>query len=218
MQNSVPTLSISDCDTLLNQLDPPTPSKKKECQGIRNKTIALLMLEAGLRVGEVVKLIVSDLYFNSVPVLTIIIRKEIAKNKRERQIPVSTRLKEALKNYRAYFIVPHDGSEPAFYKYRKGKVQPLTTRQIERAITAAAMKGLGRTVHPHVLRHTFATRLMRVTGIKTVQELLGHSDLTSTQIYTHPDMDDKKKAIEAMAQNPSEHQWKQAPLLAPPLI
>jgi len=203
MQNSVPTLSISDCETLLTALEPFATSPKKALQGRRNKTIALLMLEAGLRVGELVKLKVDDLYFNSVPVLTIIIKKEIAKNKRERQIPCSTRLQEALKNYRAYFIVPHDESEPCFYKYRHGKVQPLTTRQIERTITAAAMKSLGRPVHPHVLRHTFATRLMRVTGIRTVQELLGHSTVTSTQIYTHPDMDDKKKAIAAMAQNPT---------------
>jgi len=203
MQNSVPTLSVSDCETLLTALNPFAPTVKKALQGIRNKTIALLILEAGLRVGELVKLKVDDLYFNSVPVLTIIIKKEIAKNKRERQIPCSTRLQDALKNYRAYFIVPHDESEPAFYKYRHGKVQPLTTRQIERALTDAAMKSLGRPVHPHVLRHTFATRLMRVTGIRTVQELLGHSTVTSTQIYTHPDMDDKKKAIEAMAQNPT---------------
>ena len=203
MQNSIPTLSVSDCETLLTALEPFATSPKKALQGRRNKTIALLMLEAGLRVGELVKLKVSDLYFNSVPVLTITIRKEIAKNKKERQIPCSTRLQEALKNYRAYFIVPHDESEPCFYKYRHGKLQPLTTRQIERAITEAAMKSLGRPVHPHVLRHTFATRLMRVTGIRTVQELLGHSTVTSTQIYTHPDMDDKKKAIEAMAQNPT---------------
>jgi len=198
MQNSVPTLSVSDCETLLSSLDPFAHSPKKALQGIRNKTIALLMLEAGLRVGEVVKLIVQDLYFNSVPVSTIIIRKEIAKNKRERQIPCSARLQEALKKYRAYFIAPHDESEPVFYKYRKGKLQTLTTRQIERTITDAAMRSLGRPVHPHVLRHTFATRLMRVTGLRTVQELLGHSHVTSTQIYTHPDMDDKKKAIEAM--------------------
>ncbi|MCJ7620655.1 MAG: tyrosine-type recombinase/integrase [Anaerolineae bacterium] len=218
MQNSIPTLSVSDCETLLTSLDPHAYTQKKALQGIRNKTIALIMLEAGLRVGEVVKLIVSDLYFNSVPVMTITIREEIAKNKRERQIPCSTRLQAALKNYRAYFIVPHDESEPCFYKYRKGKVHPLTTRQIERAITDAAIRSLGRPVHPHVLRHTFATRLMRVTGIRTVQELLGHSDITSTQIYTHPDMDDKKKAIEAMTQNPTPPTQSFPSHLLPPLI
>ncbi|GAH69734.1 unnamed protein product, partial [marine sediment metagenome] len=52
--------------------------------------------------------------------------------------------------------------------------------------------------HPHMLRHTFASKLMRVTSMRTVQELLGHSSITSTQIYTHPNEDDKKKAIKGL--------------------
>ena len=201
MQSRIPTLSISECQALLGALQPTPNTRKKALQGIRNRTIALCMLEAGLRVGEAVKLLVSDVYYNSVPVKTILVRREIAKNRREREIPCSSKLQEALKYYRPYFVLPHDENQPLFYKYREGRVRRLSTRQIERAITAAGMRSLRRPVHPHVLRHTFATRLMRVAGIRTVQELLGHSCITSTQIYTHPNMDDKKVAIEAMANN-----------------
>ena len=51
------------------------------------------------------------------------------------------------------------------------------------------------------LRHTYATRLMRVTNIRTVQVLLGHRRLSSTQIYTHPDQEDKDKAIDKMQED-----------------
>jgi len=74
----------------------------------------------------------------------------------------------------------------------------ITTRQIENIVLAASMKSLGRPLNPHMLRHTFASKLLRVTNIRTVQILLGHSCITSTQIYTHPNEDDKKKAIDAM--------------------
>ncbi|GAI79438.1 unnamed protein product [marine sediment metagenome] len=76
--------------------------------------------------------------------------------------------------------------------------KPLTRRQVHRIISYAAISALGRSVHPHVLRHTFASKLMRVTNMRTVQELLGHKNLTSTQIYTHPNEQDKHKAIENM--------------------
>jgi len=75
-------------------------------------------------------------------------------------------------------------------------MRPLTTRQVERIIRTAALKSIGRPVHPHVLRHTFASKLMSVCNERIVQELLGHQSITSTQIYTHPNEDDKKKAIQ----------------------
>ncbi|MBA7615634.1 Tyrosine recombinase XerC [subsurface metagenome] len=77
-------------------------------------------------------------------------------------------------------------------------VNSLTRRQVYKIISSAAIAALGRSVNPHVLRHTFASKLMRVTNMRTVQELLGHSNITSTQIYTHPNETDKHEAIEKM--------------------
>ncbi|GAH51596.1 unnamed protein product, partial [marine sediment metagenome] len=71
----------------------------------------------------------------------------------------------------------------------------------ERITRNAAMKSLGRPVHPHVLRHTFASRLMRTTNSRVVQELLGHQHMSTTQIYMHPNQEDKKKAIQSLDRN-----------------
>lgn len=189
------TLNVTECHQLLNALLVKDAPHKTFRKGIRNYTIALLMLEAGLRVGEVVQLTDRDLYFNSRPVTSIIISPEIAKNKRERTIPVSERLSNALKEFYPYTDTTFVKPTAAYVFFQADQRKPLTTRQVERIIRAAAIKSLGRPIHPHVLRHTFASKLMRVTDMRTVQELLGHKNLSSTQIYTHPNQDDLKKAI-----------------------
>ncbi len=198
MNDTPKTLTTEDSDKLLTQLigEPLTLKQEKKCS--RNFTIAILMLDAGLRVGEVVQLRGSDLYFNTDPVTSLIVRAEIAKNKTERIIPVSIRLTAALVvmfrrlDYQRANYLPgctSNSSEPFF---------PITTRQVERIIKNAALNCLGRPIHPHILRHTFASRLMRTTNARVVQELLGHKNLTSTQIYTHPNHDDLKKAIDGI--------------------
>lgn len=181
-------------DALLNK-DAPHKSFRK---GIRNYLIGCLMLEAGLRVGEVVALKMSHLYFADKPVQCLVLTKEITKNHVERIVPISTRLKEALEElYKiCYWLKNRDENHVVFSD--KYPPVPITTRQVERIINTGGWKAFGRPVNPHMLRHTFATKLMRVTDMRTVQELLGHSDITSTQIYTHPNEDDKKKAIVAL--------------------
>lgn len=198
MTTTPKTLTTDECEKLLTQLQLPCKTDKQRSKGIRNHTIALLMLDAGLRVGEVVKLKWNNLFFNSVPVTSIIISPEIAKNKTERIIPVSQRLSYALKNHRECNTTQWPEELPCFFSPWKKGYRLLTTRQVERIIRVAAMKSLGRPVHPHILRHTFATRLMRKTNARVVQELLGHSSMTSTQIYTHPNQDDLKKAIDEL--------------------
>ncbi len=192
------TLTTFEAQRLLMYLEKTydTPRQKTKC--IRNYTITLLMLDAGLRVGEVVQLQISDLMFNSVPVTSIIIRPEIAKNKTERIIPVSQRLSNALKKVNEYVWDERDRLGHTDPRYTQLLAWVLTTRQVERIIRAAAMKALGRPVHPHILRHTFATRLMRTTNARVVQELLGHKQMSSTQIYTHPNSEDLKKAIDGL--------------------
>ena len=196
--NTPPTLTVSDSELLLDALVSRDAPHKTFRKGIRNYLLGCLMLEAGLRVGEAVALEFSDLYFNGAPVKAIIVRIPITKSKNERSVPVSPRLKEALEEYHKEYckLCDFDCSHKAFGG--KNLSTPLTTRQVERIINKAAWKALGRPVHPHVLRHTFASRLMRVTNARTVQELLGHEHLSSTQIYMHPNEQDKLKAITDM--------------------
>jgi site-specific recombinase XerD len=195
------TLELADCEKLLNELKNEQGTARQRQLGTRNHCIALLMLDAGLRVGEVVKLRIGDLFYNSQPVRSIIIRAEIAKNRRERQIPVSERLAEALKEV-SIKCLPDITLISREYVFRGiNPSETMTTRQVERIISSAAERAIGRPIHPHVLRHTFGTRLMKVCDIRTVQELLGHKCVSSTQVYTHPDEEDKRNAINAVEKN-----------------
>ena len=196
--NTPPTLTAIDSDLLLDALVSRDAPHKTFLKGIRNYLLGCLMLDAGLRVGEAVALEVSDLYYNGVPVTSIRVRTAITKSKNERSVPVTARLKKALEEY-----AQRDPADnfvwPSSYVFpRADNTKHITTRQVERIVNKAAWKVLGRPVNPHVLRHTFASRLMRVTNTRTVQELLGHEHLSSTQIYMHPNEQDKTKAITDM--------------------
>jgi len=160
--------------------------------------MALLMLDAGLRVGELIQLRQDQLWFADGPVKALVIEKDQAKSKRERTVPITTRLHDAIEGmHRNWWR--HDSQvpgRPAFYY--SAYHHALTVRQIQRIIKSASAKSIGREVHPHLLRHTFATRLMRTAPMRVVQELLGHSSIQSTQIYTHPNSADRQRAIDAL--------------------
>lgn len=199
MSSTPKTLNVTEQHQLLDALLCKNSPHKSFRKGIRNYLMGCLMLEAGLRVGEVVALTLADLYFNQTPVKTLIVRSEVAKNHKERSVPISLRLNAALEEYQKVhcWLASEPSSHNAFTIFPSHV--PITTRQVERIINSAGWKSLGRPVNPHMLRHTFASKLMRLTDMRTVQELLGHSSITSTQIYTHPNEDDKKKAIDNLS-------------------
>ena len=203
---SPPTLETAECDKLLDSLlnDAKTPKQKRKA--VRNHCMALLMLDAGLRVGELVSLRMSDLYFNSLPVRTIFIKPHMTKNKVEHSIPVSDRLSKSLRSYFSEWFLPDLVNGSSFAFFSGSEDHPITTRQVERIICAAGWKAFGRPVHPHMLRHTAASRWMRVTNEAVVQGLLGHKYLSSTQVYCHPNEDDKRQAIESASQLPQDVQ------------
>ena len=218
---SPPTLESDECEKLLDFLLNDSKTPKQKLRAVRNHCMALLMLDAGLRVGELVSLRMSDLFFNSEPVRTIFIKPHMTKNKVEHSIPVSKRLSDSLSSYfKTWIYFEHDIDE-AFAFYSGSQDHPLTTRQVERIICSAGWKALGRPVHPHMLRHTVASRWMRVTNEAVVQRLLGHKYLASTQIYCHPNEDDKRRAIESASQpldsgcSDVQQQKGQPPLLEP---
>lgn len=192
------TLSEDDshkfCQYLLN--DHKTKRQRLKC--IRNYCMAVTILESGLRVGELVKLRVRDLIFNCEPVTNLVVNIVIAKNHHERIIPVSSYLDNAIKLlFEEFWKEPQPSLSRNAWCYPTYNKQ-LSTRQVERIFASAGMRSLNRPVNPHLLRHTFATRLSRVTSIRTVQLLLGHRNLSSTQVYTHPSGLDLNRAICAM--------------------
>lgn len=198
MSKVIRTLSTSEQAVFLGFLENPIWRQHQPRHIVRNYLMAMLMLDTGIRVGELVKLLIDDLYFGDHPVETLIVRAEIAKTKVERCIPVSERLKHLIfkhhnsqQTWRGVF-----GNYPAFWAYSPRV--PLTTRQVQRIIQFAGIHSIGRPVTPHQLRHTFATRLMEKTNIRVVQALLGHKSLQSTQIYTHPNNQHLKQAIDSL--------------------
>ena len=192
---TIPTLSVEEVQNLVSFARDDHTTHVKNLKATRNTTIILLMLEAGLRVGEAVRLTVSDLFFNNEPVTWLTVRSEITKTKKERSIPVSVPLRNAIASmavgYWRYYGLKD--TDYAFAVSTKSK--HITVRQIESIVKYLSMKCLKRSITPHALRHTFATRLMQKTNIRTVQQLLGHAQLSSTQIYAHPHDNDLIKAI-----------------------
>jgi len=165
----------------------------------RNHAIIATMLQTGVRVGELVGLIFDDLLIGGRFKNALTVRGEISKSKREREIPISKRLKDVLQEYITWYqnrniaIKPDD---PLFQQ--SNKVQSLSPRQVERIIAKLSKEAIGRKIHPHLLRHTFATNMMRVADIRIVQEILGHTNIASTQIYTHPNNVDLSKAVDKL--------------------
>lgn len=165
---------------------------------IRNYTMTLLMSDAGLRVGEVVRLKVKDLILNDEPVKAVFIPVEITKGDMDRLVPLSERLREAIEKMNKTWWNYSEPQPDAFCFYRQYQNTHLSVRQVRYIISDASIEILGRSIHPHVLRHTFASRMMRVTSDRVVQQLLGHKNITTTQIYMHPNGDDLTKAIASL--------------------
>lgn len=205
---SLKTLTILESNQLLDQLLRDNGTLLQKRRGIRNYLIGCLMLDAGLRVGEVTLLECQDLIHDTGPVQNLVIRGQIAKGGRERVIPTTQRLRRAIEKTSLRWWTNLEGVHTTFACYDAAPYRSMSTRQIQRIIQKAGVKAIGRKIHPHQLRHTFATRLMNTCSIRIVQELLGHANLASTQIYTHPDQEAKKQAIEKLeaAENNSNSQ------------
>lgn len=192
------SLTLDECLRLLEELSRHTSSDASRRSAIRNRLITLIMLDAGLRVGESLQLQIDDLLIEEQPVTSLRVRADIAKGGLERHIKTTDPLRAAI-NAAWLFIWAPDKRMPftvAFYSVKNQ--ESLSYQQVERIIARAGKRSCHRHVTPHMLRHTFGTRLMRVTSIRVVQQLLGHKRLSSTQIYTHPDQADQDNAVDSM--------------------
>lgn len=169
------TLSSQDVEALLT-IDSNTPLK------IRNKAMLELMYATGLRVSELVSLNVSDLH------LTMGFVRCMGKGTKERIVPLGDVAKKTVDDYL-------QDARPALVK-RKQDGNKLFVNQHGRPLSRQGfwkiLKGIAReagitkTITPHTLRHSFATHLLENgADLRSVQEMLGHSDISTTQIYTH---------------------------------
>ncbi len=169
-------LSSDDIGTLLSSPSGDAP------MGLRDRAILETMYSAGLRVSEVVGLDQSDLDFDA-DVLRV-----RGKGRRERLSPIGSYAVRALKRWlplrKLHAAVPSGPAAPVFVN-KFGR--RLTTRSVARMLEKYLRQtGLDRRTTPHSLRHSFATHLLdRGADIRSVQELLGHKSLVTTQIYTH---------------------------------
>lgn len=195
MSKALQTLDEYESTRLLETLKSDERTLIREYNSKRNYLIALLMLDAGLRVGEVVRLRILDLYQHGRAVEAIHLSGDVARKGATRIVPLTERTQRLIDfMHFTYWRAP--GRPTTTWTFRPyGCLRPITTRQVERIIKDAAITAIGRPIHPHVLRHTFASRLMRTTATRIVQELLGHKKLSSTQIYQHPNSQDLKRAI-----------------------
>jgi len=129
--------------------------------------------------------------------------KFYGKGSKERYVPLHNDVTEALKSYlkeRNSIKIKEQDARQAIFLSRHGK--RISPRTIQLFVKKYAKKaGLSRAdkITPHKLRHTFASMLYRQTkDIKVLQDLLGHADISTTQIYTHIDTEEKKNAIDEM--------------------
>jgi integrase/recombinase XerC len=147
--------------------------------GARDLAILLLLYGAGLRVAEAMSLTANLLPMGS----TVRVN---GKRGKMRVVPVIAAVREAIEDYVHQCPYPLRGDVPLFVGARGG---PLNPDLVRRAVAAARRRlGLPDTLTPHALRHSFATHLLaRGADLRSLQELLGHASLSSTQIYTAVD-------------------------------
>ena len=142
----------------------------------RNQAIFLLLYTCGLRISEAI-----DLKTKALPLSTSILVK--GKGKKERMVPILSITDQAIENYKEQCPHSVSNSEYVFLGIRGKRISP---RSFQKALERARNSiGLPSSTTPHSLRHSYATHLLNAgTDLRSIQKLLGHSALSSTQIYT----------------------------------
>jgi site-specific recombinase XerD len=120
----------------------------------------------------------------------------IAKGNSPRDIPLNPDIREHLKQFLTFKRNQKENTSPGDYLFVSVfSHRKLSPRDFQRIVSTASYTTIGRSIHPHILRHTFATRLLAVSNLRIVQKVLGHKNIQTTQIYTHPSSNDISDAI-----------------------
>ncbi len=174
-----------------------TIEKSDSRNKIRDLAIAKLFLYAGLRISELVNLNLENLDFDDEAL------KFYGKGNKERFIPLHNDVMEAILDYlpiRDEIKVKEEKDEEALFLSSHGRrISPRTIQIFVKKYAKEAGLRQASKITPHKLRHTFATSLYHQTkDIKVLQDLLGHANISTTQIYTHTDTEQKKQAIDEL--------------------
>jgi integrase/recombinase XerC len=155
--------------------------------GLRDRALLELFYSSGLRLSELCALRWRDLDLGE-GLVTV-----LGKGRKQRSVPLGSHARNALQEWRQSTGAALDA--PVF----PGRNGPITPRAIQLRVRQLAQRqGLFKRVHPHLLRHSFASHILESSGdLRGVQELLGHADIATTQIYTHLDYQHLAKVYDA---------------------
>lgn len=173
-------LSVDDA---LHLVDEKTQLEEEPWIAARNAAVLTLLYGCGLRISEALALTPNDFLDPTANSIYI-----TGKGGKMRMVPLMKVVHDAINDYckSCPYILPKD--QPLFRGARGGKLQPAIIQRSIQSLRASL--GLPATVTPHALRHSFATHLLSRGGdLRTIQELLGHASLSTTQIYTGVDTD-----------------------------
>ncbi len=176
-------LSIDEVDLIINSIDDSTT------KGVRDRAILEVLYSCGLRVSELTSLRMGDLFFGEGYL------RVMGKGDKERLVPISDAARLKIESY-LEVRKPSAINEQVLFLNNRGRslTRVMIFTIIKRATLAA---GITKVVSPHTFRHSFATHLLRGgASIRQVQEMLGHESITTTEIYTHLDIENIRATLE----------------------
>ncbi len=167
-------LTIEEVDNLLN-------IRASTAYELRNKAMLETLYATGMRISELVNLTMSNLFLEDHLI------KVFGKGSKERLVPIGDTAIAALEEYLKFGRGELLGTKSSEYVFISSRHTNITRQAFFKYIKKLCQeKGIKKNISPHILRHSFATHLLNNgADLRVVQELLGHSDISTTQIYTH---------------------------------
>ncbi|MBW1930385.1 MAG: site-specific tyrosine recombinase XerD [Deltaproteobacteria bacterium] len=188
------TMTVAEVERLLENVAPTSPL------GLRDRAMLELMYGTGVRVSELVSLKLLDIYLEAGFV------RVFGKGSKERLVPFGGKAEKALRDYlregRPKIFSQKRTDSPYLFLNARGR--PLTRQGFWKILKRYAAKaGLSRRITPHSLRHSFASHLLEGgADLRSVQAMLGHADISTTQIYTHVTRERLRQVHEACHPRP----------------
>ncbi|MBP1665008.1 MAG: tyrosine recombinase XerD subunit [Bacteroidetes bacterium] len=178
-------LTLSEIDRIIEAIDLSKP------EGHRNRAIIEVLYGSGLRVSELINLRISNIYFNDGYMLVE------GKGNKQRLVPISEESKKQIDfwvNDRNHLNIKKGHEDYLFLNRRGSRLTRMMIFTIVKDLTVTA--GIHKNVSPHTFRHSFATHLLENgANLRAIQQLLGHESITTTELYTHIDVQFLRKTI-----------------------
>lgn len=168
-------LSVEEMNRLLNSI------KMDNFDSARNRAMIELLYASGIRVSELVNIQLSQIN------LKMMYLKVIGKGDKERLVPLNQYVCSIIQEYIIHFRNPLLDFKTNHFLFFNKKFKPITRENFYKILNKAALNaGITKKISPHTIRHSYATHLLENNAdLRSIQELLGHSDISTTTIYTH---------------------------------